>query len=172
MTKSAYYADVLGKTCTSAKVFDYGNKEHFLALWSEERGTPIVLNEMNGRKILIVVWDGHLPEDKQSPVQVHAHLTPMDWALAFSIKTLTLSKQGSIRPEDTPFDVRIVDLSSVIHAPESWAMWMRHQLLAEMPWVTLYAPLIGQDGDVRAGERQGLSGLSFMTIKRPAQDSS
>ena len=112
---------------------------------------------------IVIVWDedgGDWDEDgdDRAPSEsdewtelLKPHLTPMDWALAFSIKILAQDKV----PECADVAIHIVDLTGRDHT--TWSMRMRHQLLAEMPWVTLYAPLI-PEGAYRSGYRPILDG--------------
>lgn len=112
---------------------------------------------------IVIVWDedgGDWDEDgdDRAPSEfdewtelLKPHLTPMDWALAFSIKILAQDKV----PECADVAIHIVDLTGRDHT--TWSMRMRHQLLAEMPWVTLYAPLIPK-GAYRSGYRPILDG--------------
>lgn len=81
------------------------------------------------------------------------HLTPLDWVLAFSIKVLkdadTAKKTDSMKTpsmENAPmvdlgFSIHIIDLT-VKEFEDAYALRMRDQLLAEMPWMKLYAPLV------------------------------
>ena len=130
-------------------LFDYGNPGDFLKLWSVEDGYPTLLNETNGQNAVIIAWDGRASENDPKANLLAKHLTPLDWALAFSIKVLE-------KPEITAkaaFHIYIVDLTGKSH--DEWAMRMRHQLLAEMPWVTLYAPLILEKDGETATHRKG-----------------
>lgn len=122
----------------TAAVFDYGNPEDFSRLW--EHGAPTVLTDVNGKQAIVIVWDGRSQDESDSTEKLLTpHLTPLDWALAFSIKALGAESPPSLR-------IHIVDLTGKKH--DEWAMRMRHQLLAEMPWVRLYAPLVpaGENG--------------------------
>jgi len=127
-----------------ALVFDYD--ADLKDLWEDNSGQPAILtrlqNEQKDR--IVVAWDdcSNSSGNKNShEYQLRRHLTPLDWALAFSIKLLREhAEQGaSLR------GIHIVDLTGNPH--DTWAMSMRHTLLAEMPWVTLHAPLIPYCGD-------------------------
>ena len=107
-------------------IYDYCDGEDFKKLW------PLGTNQL-GKPHIIIVWDGRGWSDDRNENLLAPHLTPMDWALAFSIEVL-----GSNSATDT--SIHIVDLTGEEHDKE-WAMRMRHQLLVEMPWVKLYAPL-------------------------------
>ncbi len=141
-----------------ADVYDYQNIDNFQKLWNSNGfGIPTVLNEQGSPKNIIIVWDGRerqngdpaRQEDDPAGTLLERHLTPLDWALSLSIKVLV----DPACKEKRDFRISIVDLTGKVH--DEWAMRMRFQLLAEMPWVTLYAPLIPEkDGDA-AGYRKG-----------------
>ena len=88
---------------------------------------------------LVIVWSG-MPDPQEgdifSPVNGNLlleHLTPLDWALVASRKLL---EHG----EPPALSIHIVDLSGLTWK-SCFAIRMRHQMLADMPWVRLYAPL-------------------------------
>lgn len=144
------FKGVLEKAVGSAVVFDYGNSADFGQLWDAGNGTPAVLSELNGKRAVIIVWDGRTWNENDDKEKLLApHLTPLDWALAFSIKVLGDTKTTN----RSNFHIHIVDLTGKAH--DKWAMRMRYQLLAEMPWVTLHAPLIPKKGNSEASYRQG-----------------
>ena len=149
-----FFACTLSKVFgDGAKVYDYDDNGDFSTLWRLKSSETVC--EVN--KSIVIIWngqprqagsdDGSLEEnnttttieDQADSAHVNgtnlltAHLTPLDWALAYSICVLG---------KDTLPDVsiRIVDLTGQDH--DEWALRWRHQLLAQMPWVTLYAPLI------------------------------
>ena len=121
------------------KVYDYGCETDFQELWKPEPQIP------DGH--IIVVWDDRTWSEERNEKILSPHLTPMDWALAFSIKTLDSKPRGAI-------SIHIVDLTGEDH-DKKWAMQMRHQLLVEMPWVKLYAPLIPKKDGTQVRLRHG-----------------
>lgn len=120
-------------------VFDYA--ADFDKFWFEGQNTIpapeiAVAASTATKKALIIVWDG-MPNDKFDNGKLLAkHLTPLDWVLAFSIKIISLDKVG-----DADFSIHIIDFT-VKEFEDAYATCMRDQLLADMPWVKLYAPLI------------------------------
>lgn len=154
-----YKTALTGLLGGQALVFDYD--ANFKELWEDDdSGQPTILTKLQNEKKdqVVIVWDAcpKNPDDKHfSNEQLMQHLTPLDWALAFSIKLLREHK--SLR------GIRIVDLTGVAH--HTWAMSLRHTLLAEMPWVTLHAPLIPSS---RRGYRCGYQSI---TNTLPAQGS-
>lgn len=122
-------------------VFNYGNIEDFTSLWARNNtdGSPALLQRICDSHAIIVVWDGRELGDVSSAPLLKQHLTPLDWALAFSLAVLAETRL------ETLAGIYIVDLTGQRH--DEWAMQMRHHLLAEMPWVTLHAPLV-PDGAV------------------------
>ena len=124
------------KVNKEAQVLDYGNKEDFCKVWRDgfEVDKPVIL-----------IWDGQNSWEEDQGNFLTPHLTPLDWALAFSIKVLNNS--GGI--DLNTFRIHIVDLTAADH--DTWSMRMRHQLLAEMPWLSLHAPLIPEGKRYRKG---------------------
>ncbi len=128
--------------------FDYSSAD-FDKFWSsDDQGNPApeIIQKLNGKQALVIAWDGKPDNDKSDSAELlYRHLTPLDWALAFSIKLLRdLPNSDSVK---NGLGIHIIDLTGRSHTIDaSWAMHMRHQLLAEMPWVTLHAPLIPRDG--------------------------
>jgi hypothetical protein len=90
---------------------------------------PAVTSNRHGQNALIIIWDD-LPKESGT-VELSTHLTPLDWALAFSIKT----GGGNF-----PFGIHIIDLT-LNRFEKSFAMQMASSLCEAMPWVKLYAPL-------------------------------
>ena len=171
-----------------ARVFDYGDQNTFVHLWTMGKGgCPRAFGTGDGstaRKPIIIVWDGRVlrtPKDRadsvsdertanvsdegagrafeQRAASLEPHLTPMDWALAYSIRAL--AQKGEV-PKCADVAIHIVDLTGRDHT--AWSMRMRHQLLAEMPWVTLHAPLIPK-GPYRGGYRPVLDGCGSLLEK-------
>ncbi|MEW8056628.1 MAG: hypothetical protein AB2796_15010, partial [Candidatus Thiodiazotropha sp.] len=115
-------------------LLDYGEHSDFSRLWEipiSDISSPIV----HKNRPCIIVWDGAAwIEQDQDGRQVAPYLTPLDWALHAVIH----DPDGN-----RPFGcsgIHIVDVSCKDH--DAWAFCMRFQLLAEMPWVTLHAPLL------------------------------
>ena len=144
-----------------AEVYNYDDPKGFARLWeldavSTDCETNDTDQDCSGGRHVVLVWDGRsgsVETGAETPAQesetesgqsaraenagaselIAAHLTPLDWALAFSVKAL--------RCEQIPkFAIRIVDLTAKDH--DEWAFRWRDALLARMPWVTLHAPLI------------------------------
>ena len=115
-------------------IYDYGTEKNFKILWDLHKS-----EKLPEKGHIIIVWDGKMWNNEPKDRLLLPHLTPMDWALAFSIKKL-----------EAEISIHIVDLTGGEHY-EEWAMRMRYQLLAEMPWVKLYAPLIPEKSGIRQG---------------------
>lgn len=139
----AIFAGALRERISSdAAVFDYGDKDTFKQFWAEtDDGAPLILEGLEGKKRIVIVWDGR--EDTSDDVTRFAvDLTPLDWALACSLRVLkkSVSAVDGMR-------MHVIDLTGYKFV-SAWAVRMRHQLLVEMPWVSLHAPLIPfNDGD-------------------------
>ena len=137
-----------------ATVYNYSDEGDFATLWGTSRpplGVPSLLSEWTtGTPALVVVWDGNLPIAVPSADDrlLFKHLTPLDWALAFSSRVFETDDLKT----RAPFAIVIVDLTSQ-REMDLWSTRMRCQLLADMPWVTLCAPIPCL---VDAGTRAGL----------------
>lgn len=122
---------------STAGVYNYGNAEDFTRLWaSDSSGVPGLLTDIKGKEAVIITWEASPQiEGGRAEKLLEPHLTPLDWALAFSIAAI--EKNTNI-PD---IRIHIVDFTGK-KFEGAWAIRMRHQLLAEMPWVSLYAPLV------------------------------
>ena len=122
----------------------------FETLWSEAF-------EPDGT--ILIIWDPQvLAGSADDEKLLEPHLTPLDWALAWSIK------RGRDREVVPP--IVIVDITAGSWK-NSWVWKVRHQLAADMPWVTLTAPLPSLYGDKPAHEWI----VSFETLDRePSTD--
>lgn len=132
------------KESQSPSIYDYGNKKDFEILWDLQKEKSQKLPKEGH---IVIGWDGNIWNDEPNASLLLPHLTPMDWALAFSIETLDKKPEADI-------SIHIVDLTGKEHDKE-WAMQMRHQLLVEMPWVKLYAPLTPEKDGKKARIREG-----------------
>ena len=142
-------------------VHNYDDHGDFSKLWGLEDSQAV----FKKGKPIVIVWDGSTrPADSSDGSQgmdkttstdsgrtnsLAAHLTPLDWALAYSISVLDNNSLPAV-------SIHIVDLTGQDH--DKWAFRWRHQLLAQMPWVSLHAPLIptradGEPAPYRAGYR-------------------
>ena len=126
-------------------IYDYCDEDDFPWLWT--LGYPEFHEFLPENKHIIIVWDGRGWGDMRHQSLLSPHLTPMDWALAFSIKILCSKPEADI-------SIHIVDLTGT-EDDKKWAMQMRHQLLVEMPWVKLYTPLIPEEDGKQERIRQG-----------------
>ena len=154
MAIGAWYKQILGGQDGQSgllgeqtQVYDYDSTD-FDVLWSDQNGKLGVLAQLQIRKRIVIVWDGSSNANADAIAkQLKPHLTPLDWALAFSIK-LACDHLHEFRDG---LGIHIIDLTGRKH--DEWAMQMRHTLLAEMPWVKLYAPLIPDAHSYRNGYR-------------------
>ncbi len=116
----------LGSPCV---VYHYNDLDDFNGLWSDT---------FTAEEPILLIWDAEplagsqLKDDRL----LGPHLTPLDWALAWSLKLA--------RDRKTVPAIIIIDLTAGSQS-ETWAWRMRHQLLADLPWVTLTAPNVTPD---------------------------
>jgi hypothetical protein len=81
---------------------------------------------------LVVLWDGQ-SQSGLAGTMLLPHLTPLDWALLYSIRACDGPARGGV-------SIHIVDLTGALFR-EAYAIRQRHQWLVEMPWVGLYGAL-------------------------------
>lgn len=134
----------LGRQCV---VCNYATD--FNKLWAEDDAESILefIEGADGStlKAIIVVWGGMPNDQSEGGECLSLHLTPLDWALAFSIRVLRDTKLK----ERSNFSIDIVDLTGLAFQ-DAWAVRMRHQLCADMPWMQLHAPLIPRNSEGEA----------------------
>ncbi|MEQ1779416.1 MAG: hypothetical protein ABL863_12815 [Nitrosomonas sp.] len=119
-------------------VFDYA--ADFDKFWSEEpRAIPapeiVSAASETTENALIIAWDDMPADSRVSDKQLYQHLTPLDWALAFSIKLLSDNKT-----DEAKFSIHILDFT-VKEFEDAHSFKIIATLLDEMPWVKIYAPL-------------------------------
>lgn len=115
---------------------------------------------------LVVLWDGQ-GQSEPSDAMLLPHLTPLDWALLYSIRACDGPARGGV-------SIHIVDLTGA-QFREAYAIRQRHQWLAEMPWVGLYGALTPAEL-TRMHHRKGYRTLYSSTdiaksLLRPARGS-
>lgn len=128
------YKKVLGKQLEStAVVFDYADPVDFKVFWNAMCAKDVFPDPKG--KALIIAWDGMPTDSHVSDKLLHQHLTPLDWALAFSIKLLSDPLAGV-----ADFSIHILDFT-VKEFEDAHSFKIIGTLLDEMPWVKIYAPL-------------------------------
>lgn len=115
---------------------------------------------------LVVLWDGQ-SQSEPSDAMLLPHLTPLDWALLYSIRACDGPVRGGA-------SIHIVDLTGA-QFREAYAIRQRHQWLAEMPWVGLYGALTPAEM-ARMHHRKGYrplysSGDTGRSLLGPTRDS-
>jgi hypothetical protein len=152
-------------TGESVAVFNYGDTVEFSELWKvQEDGLPSILSTIGNKRTVIIVWqDAPTFEGSTAEGLLKPHLTPIDWALAFSNVLI----ERNAKKKDIPgLRIHIIDLTGKEYE-SAWAVRMRHQLLAEMPWITLHAPLLPVNDDP-APYRENYYAILEGTGKEPA----
>lgn len=125
MTLVAEYVAALGSAFGNrAQVFCYANG--FGKLWSDGFNP--------GNQAVVIVWSGEKIEKNADDGLLTMHLTPLDWALAWALETKEAHQ------------IVIVDATAG-GWQDTWAWSVRHQLLADMPWVTLAAPFVRKEDE-------------------------
>jgi hypothetical protein len=108
-----------------AEVHHYANA--LPTLWS---------NGLPATSPIVIVWDRKSLGKSSDDRLLEKHLTPLDWALAWSLKQAD-AKQ--------PIPSIVIIDATAGNWKDTWAWSVRHQLLADMPWVTLSAPIVRED---------------------------
>jgi hypothetical protein len=116
---------------TTARWLRYHDELTFLALWT----TGFARNAFAGEPDiadLVLVWDEKPLSDSSRDAMLAPHLTPLDWALVYSIQAC---RNGWGCPS-----IHIIDIAGRSNR-EDYAIIHRHQWLAEMPWVAIYSSI-------------------------------
>lgn len=117
-----------------ALVLDYSAGDN-RGWWADGVRMPKILEQLGQRKRLVIVWQDPHEAPSDSASSLAGDLTPLDWALALALRCMaTPEVLEGLR-------IHIIDLTGHKYA-DAWAVRMRHQLLADLPWVTLHAPLV------------------------------
>lgn len=110
-------------------VFSYQNQEHFNGLWNLLASSPPQFNVLAGT--FVIVWDG-IPArgSKNDVVDTSKYLTPIDWAVAFSLFVKNQCKDAYPN-----FKILIVGVDP--HSTD--VNNLRHSLVFT-PWIRLLMP--------------------------------
>ena len=118
-----------GKTAEETGIVQYSDEIQFSQLWSDKWADLFGCSDPAHR---LIVWDGQPSGNRL----LLPHLTPLDWALAVSLRLLSTGADVSAHK----WSLHIVDLTLGDHRG-AWAQHHAAALLDAMPWVRLYAPL-------------------------------
>lgn len=151
-------------------VFDYATD--FYRFWNEKDDgdgrvllpAPEIIEVASGstQKALVIIWND-MPDDKSDNGKLLvSHLTPLDWALAFALRMLELEKV-----DRADFSIHIIDFTVKAYE-DVFVSRVRDTLLAEMPWVTLYAPLVPKDKNGKCARYR--RGFKHITELIPVED--
>ena len=114
-------------------IYNYTSVDEFKQLWLQNNLIAATAGQLEN-KALIIIWDG-MPQNDGIANLLNPHLTPLDWALAFSIRMLKIGQTDFV-----PIEIHIIDLSSSQYE-NAFAMQMAASICDAMPWVKLYSPL-------------------------------
>ena len=130
MTIGKRYAAALEASC-GALASAYHYETALPLLWSEDPDTALGLADRPADASIVLVTDWTQATERDASL-LQKHLTPLDWALSYSLKK---AKAGEPMRSIVIFDLTAAKWTA------TWAWRMRHQLLADMPWVQLVAPI-------------------------------
>ncbi len=128
----------------NVSLFSYKNQKHFEKLWKLFDSKPSITDLS---KTFFIVWD-RIPsrQGQLDKVYIDKYLTPLDWALAFSIYLLdSVDKKTPIYPD---LKIIIFDLSSKSYEEADslrYADEFPKRDIKSLPWVRIFSP---GDGDV------------------------
>jgi predicted RNA-binding protein with RPS1 domain len=121
----------------------YAYQESFNELWGVDNGIDQLINELITSKIedIIVIWD-EIPQGDTRSVNTTLYLTPIDWAMAFSLAACRIDKDNS------NFRITIIDLNSDTYASAPTVRFInqyhKRDVMA-MPWIRIVRPIYAKD---------------------------
>lgn len=107
-------------------LFDYGEALDFKTLWTDGGGAAIAGGD-HGSPI-VIWWEQRTFHSEHGAKLLRSHLTPLDWALSWSLARARANKS-------LPSILVVAYLDSSLE--QSWSISFRHTLLALMPWVKI-----------------------------------
>lgn len=126
-------------------LYTYSNKDDFEKLWNLFDSKPPITDR---QKTFFIIWDGiPLRQRQQDRVNISKYLTPIDWAVAFSIYILdTVNNQNLTCP-----DLRIIifNVSSKSFTESDSLQYANHfpkRDIASMPWIRIFSPGDSNEG--------------------------
>ena len=111
--------------------YSYQNKAHFKNLWE--------FNSSSGTKTMIVVWDGIPEKTSGSVVDTSKYLTPIDWAVGYSLYINNKRKGSGEYPD---LRIHIVDdgSQSVSHSDSLKFVYQYcNKEIVSMPWIRIFS---------------------------------
>ncbi len=134
-------------------------REDFNYLWHLGRRLERGTFAAGQRCTFIVVWDGMPPAPEGSLIQTDPYLTPLDWAVGFSIAA---QSQGAA----PGFRILIVDLASKrLPAADSVRYWGQFPPRGPrtMPWIRVFCPVGDDESEARAVEDIDILPVALLT---------
>lgn len=130
----------------SVKFYSYQDALDFSELWSLIEDISSSERDFSTPCAFIVVWDG-FPErpDKSSPVDVTRYITPIDWAVAFSLSVRGKNREGSW-PDLKIFIVDVEGLAGSDSGTLKFFENFERRTVKNMPWIRIFGP--GQEDQV------------------------
>lgn len=135
-------------------------REDFNYLWHLGRRFERARFQTSRRSTFVIVWDGMPPAPRGSLVHTDPYLTPLDWAVGFSI---TAQPDAGEAPD---FRIFILDLASS-RLPESDSVRYFRQFPPRgprrMPWIRVFRPAGDDDGEPGAAQDLDLLPLAVLS---------
>lgn len=143
MSKIVDVLDQIVKGNEGIKIFSYRDK--FATLWNlDEKSSTIV-----------IVWDD-IPPRQQDVVATNKYLTPIDWAVAFSLAVHDAAlKDDPKSPSYKDLRILILDLNSQSVSNADSVRLVKqspYRSLMSMPWVRLYRPAVSNNPENKKPE--------------------
>lgn len=137
------YEAILKSAASNAWVYSYSSLQDFTKLWSPDLVKRMLDKTQQEPITIVVIWDGMPPAKTFGIASLAELITPVDWAVGFSIAVAKAS--GAEASADSIPNLRIVilDLLSHVytHAPgiKLINQFPKRQLLS-MPWLHVAMP--------------------------------
>ena len=139
---------VVALTDRKDKFAIYSYHENFNTLWCVDDDSGMAFYGLiaslgnNSKEDIVVIWDD-IPSGTTGSVNTSLYLTPIDWAVAFSLAACKLD----VKPD---FRISIIDLNSDSAASAPAVRFIKeypNRDIMSMPWIRVVRPLPPKDGN-------------------------
>ncbi len=132
-------------------IFSYGTSQDFKSLWGLDsseglQGIADKLYLAEGKRTIVIVWDG-IPEGDTGEVITTRYLTPIDWAVAFSLSVhdkAIADKKANGKAEYPELRIIILDLNSHLVSNADGFRFLK-QFPDALQWVKIVGPLQAEE---------------------------
>jgi len=115
------------------KVYSYKDEAHFKELWNFHN-----IANSSGPPMILVVWDG-IPSGKTGGVNTSKYLTPIDWAVGYSLSINNKATGLNCYP-DSRIIILDVDSQSVSDSDSLKFVYQSSNMdIMSMPWIRIFS---------------------------------